>query len=123
MTRIFEHKDIVLYGDKNGVIRGNALFEVVNETIAECSLQELIAGNLDEANNLAQLGMLVLENYEQLFEEEFEKLEENHRTKQEIFEILEKAWDEEKFTQVVVHVINRQGDWLEGLRDAQRKLL
>lgn len=123
MTRIFEHKNIVLYGDKNGVIRGNASFEVVNETIAECSLQELIAGNLDEANNLAQLGMLVLENYEQLSEEEFEKLEESHRTKQEIFEILEKAWDEEKFTQVVVHVINRQGDWLEGLRDAQKKLL
>ena len=123
MTRIFEHKNIVLYGDKNSVIRGNASFEVVNETIAECSLQELIAGNLDEANNLAQLGMLVLENYEQLSEEEFEKLEESHRTKQEIFEILEKAWDEEKFTQVVVHVINRQGDWLEGLRDAQKKLL
>lgn len=123
MTRIFEHKDIVLYGDKNGVIRGNASFEVVNETVAECSLQELIAGNLDEANNLAQLGMLVLENYEQLSEEEFEKLEERHRAKQEIFEILEKAWDEEKFTQVVVHVINRQGDWLEGLRDAQSKLL
>lgn len=123
MTRIFEYKNIVLYGDKNGVIRGNASFEVVNETIAECSLQELIAGNLDEANNLAQLGMLVLENYEQLSEEEFEKLEESHRTKQEIFEILEKAWDEEKFTQVVVHVINRQGDWLEGLRDAQKKLL
>ena len=123
MDRIFEHKNIILYGDKNGVIRGNASFEVVNETIAECSLQELIAGNLDEANNLAQLGMLVLENYEQLSEEEFEKLEESHRTKQEIFEILEKAWDEEKFTQVVVHVINRQGDWLEGLRDAQKKLL
>ena len=123
MLRIFEHKDIVLYGDKNGIIRGNASFDVVNETIAECSLQELIAGNLDEANNLVQLGMLVLENYKQLSEEEFKKLEEHHRTKQEIFEILEKAWDEEKFTQVVVHVINRQGDWLEGLRDAQSKLL
>lgn len=123
MLRIFEHKNIVLYGDKNGVIRGNASFDTVNETIAGCSLQELIAGNLDEANNLVQLGMLVLENYEQLSEEEFEKLEESHRTKQEIFEILEKAWDEEKFTQVVVHVINRQGDWLEGLRDAQSKLL
>lgn len=123
MLRVFEYKNIVLYGDKNGVIRGNASFDTVNETIAECSLQELIAGNLDEANNLVQLGMLVLENYKQLSEEEFEKLEEDHRTKQEIFEILEKAWDEEKFTQVVVHVINRQGDWLEGLRDAQRKLL
>lgn len=123
MLRIFEYKNIVLYGDKNGIIRGNTSFDVVNETIAECSLQELIAGNLDEANNLAQLGMLVLENYEQLSEEEFEKLEEAHRAKQEIFEILEKAWDEEKFTQVVVHVINRQGDWLEGLRDAQKKLL
>lgn len=123
MLRVFEHKNIVLYGDKNGVIRGNASFDTVNETIAECSLQELIADNLDEAHNLAQLGMLVLENYEQLSEEEFEKLEESHRMKQEIFEILEKAWDEEKFTQVVVHVINRQGDWLEGLRDAQSKLL
>lgn len=123
MLRVFEYKNIVLYGDKNGVIRGNASFNTVNETIAECSLQELIAGNLDEANNLVQLGMLVLENYEQSSEEEFEKLEERHRAKQEIFEILEKAWDEEKFTQVVVHVINRQGDWLEGLRDAQSKLL
>lgn len=123
MLRIFEYKNIVLYGDKNGIIRGNASFDVVNETIAECSLQELTAGNFDKAGQLAQLGMLVLENYEQLSEEEFEKLEEDHRTKQEIFEILEKAWDEEKFTQVVVHVINRQGDWLEGLRDAQKKLL
>ena len=123
MLRIFEYKNIVLYGDKNGIIRGNASFDVVNETIAECSLQELTAGNFDKAGQLAQLGMLVLENYEQLSEEEFEKLEEAHRAKQEIFEILEKAWDEEKFTQVVVHVINRQGDWLEGLRDAQRKLL
>lgn len=123
MTRIFEYKNIVLYGDKNGVIRGNASFYVVNETVAECSLQELTAGNFDKAGQLAQLGMLVLENYEQLSEEEFEKLEKNNRTKQEIFEILEKAWDEEKFTQVVVHVINRQGDWLEGLRDAQSKLL
>lgn len=90
MEKVFEYKNIVLYGDKNGVIRGNASFDVVNETIAGRSLQELTAGNFDESGQLAQLGMLVFENYEQLSEEEFEKLEESHRMKQEIFEILER---------------------------------
>lgn len=123
MLRIFEHKNIVLYGDKNGIICGNAPFDVVHKIVLECYIQEHTAGNIDTANNLMQLDMLVAENYNQFSEEDFERLEKNHRVKQEIFEILEKAWDEGKFTQVVVHVINRQGDWLEGLRDAQKKLL
>lgn len=123
MERIFDNGDIILYGDENGVIHGTHEKHKVNAILMEMVVLEMIEDDLHQASNLAKLGTMVCDTYQQHTEEEMKSLIGQSNVKEEIFEILDAAWDAGKFTQVVVHVINRQGSWLEGLREAKDKFL
>lgn len=122
MTKVFheEESGVILYGDENGVIHGTESKELVTTILQIVVLSEVAKGDIHQAANLSKLGIMVCDTYQQHSEEEMTSLV---SPKEEIFEILDAAWDAGKFTQVVVHVINRQGDWLEGLREAKDKFL